>query len=179
MLRMRYLTLSFTALGLFLLYSCRSLPPRAPERLQTSYAPLNRKLRKLVPVDSFTLSPTEAQQLPDAVFLDAREPQEYEVSHLPGAWYIGFSTPNLTAVDSLPRTTPLVVYCTVGYRSARIARELRQHGFTQVYNLYGSLYAWRLAGLPLVDANGPTDYIHTYNRKWGTYLPDTLGPKIH
>ncbi len=176
---MRYLALSLSAIGLFLLYGCRSTATQAPDRLRTSYAPLDRKLRKLVPIDSFTISAAEARQLPEAVFLDARERQEYEVSHLPGARYLGFSEPNTSAVDSLPRNTPLVVYCTVGYRSARLARELRRAGFGRVYNLYGSIYAWRLAGLPLVDAAGPTTTIHTYNHKWGRFIPDTLGTKVY
>ncbi|WP_420458709.1 rhodanese-like domain-containing protein [Neolewinella sp.] len=176
---MRYLALSLSALGLLLLYGCRSAAPPAPERLRTAYAPLDRKLRKLVPIDSFTISAVEAYQLPEAVFLDARERQEYEVSHLPGARYLGFSTPDTTAVKALSHNTPLVVYCTVGYRSARLAQELRRAGFKRVYNLYGSIYAWRLAGLPLVDAAGPTPNIHTYNRKWGRFIPDTLGTKVY
>ena len=176
---MRYLVLSLSALGLLLVYGCRSPSPVVPTRLRTSYAPLDKQLRRMVPVDSFTLSPTEARALPDVVFLDARERPEYETSHLPGARYLGFSMPDTTAVASLSRDTPLVVYCTVGYRSARLAQELRQAGFERVYNLYGSIYAWRLAGLPLVNATGPTSNIHTFNRKWGRFIPDTLGTKVY
>ncbi|CAH1000992.1 Thiosulfate sulfurtransferase GlpE [Neolewinella maritima] len=179
MLQMRYL-ISLSALGLFLFGACRSTYPETPDRLQTSYPRLNKQLQGLVNVDSFTISPAEATQLPEAVYLDARERVEYDVSHLPDARYIGFGTLDTTTLRSLSSATPLVVYCTVGYRSERIARELRMLGFTDVYNLYGSLYAWRLAGLPLVDAQGmPTDLIHTYNRKWGTFIPDTLGTKVY
>ena len=101
---MRYLAISLSALGLLLAYSCRSSNPELPARLRTSHAPLDKQLRRMVPVDSFTLSPTEARALPDAVFLDARERPEYETSHLPGARHLGFSEPDTTAVGfSFPR----------------------------------------------------------------------------
>ena len=161
------------------IYACRSAAPPVPEHLRTHHRPLDRQLRGLVRVDAQTLSATEARALPGAVFLDTRESEEYQVSHLPGARYLGFRDLVPTALTGLTKDTPLVVYCTVGYRSERIARELRQQGFTRVYNLYGSLYAWRLAGLPLENAEGPTDRIHTYNRKWGTFIPDTLGTKVY
>ena len=166
------------AVATVLFYGCRTAAP-LPERLQTHHPPLDRQLRKLVKADSCALSPSEAQQLDAPVYLDARERAEYEVSHLPGARYIGFGSLDTAALSGLEPDTPLVVYCTVGYRSERIAHDLRGMGYTRVYNLYGSLYAWRLAGLPLFDAYGPTHRIHTYNRKWGTFIPDTLGTKVY
>ena len=131
------------------------------------------------PPISFAISAAAAASMPEAIFLDAREPAEYLVSHLPGAIYLGFRDPDFEALTGLDRSTPLVVYCTVGYRSERVAGKLRERGFNRVYNLYGSLYAWKLVGLPLVDASGPTDRLHTYNRKWGSFIPDTLGTQTY
>ena len=176
---MRYLQLSLLAVGALLMYTCRSGTQIVPQRLKTSYPPLDRKLARMVTVDSSSVNPTEARKIPGAVFLDARSKEEYAVSHLPGARFIGYSDPDYTFTDSLGRDTPLIVYCTIGYRSERIAQALRGRGFARVHNLYGSLYAWKLAGFMLVDSRGPTDHLHTYNRKWGRYVPDTIGTKVY
>lgn len=156
---------------LFTVLSCQAQYP--PERLQTPYAPLNDKLSKMVTPDSLAISPEEAQALQDPIYLDAREVAEYEVSHLPGAMRIGYDAPKFKMLKKLDKDRPVVVYCTIGYRSERMAAKLRKRGFQNVYNLYGSIYAWSLAGLPLVGADGqPTEMIHTYNKEWGSYFPD-------
>jgi rhodanese-related sulfurtransferase len=177
---MRYLQLSLLAVGALLLYTCRSGNQIVPQRLKTSYPPLDRKLARMVAVDSSTVSPVEAQRIAEAVFLDARSEVEYAVSHIPGALYVGFSNPDFTVIEGVGLDIPLIVYCTVGYRSERIAKDLRRRGFMRVHNLYGSLYAWKLAGYILVDALGrPTDKLHTYNRQWSRYAPDTIGTKVY
>ncbi|MEO0733067.1 MAG: rhodanese-like domain-containing protein [Bacteroidota bacterium] len=152
---------------------------QVPERLQTGHRPLDKKLAKLVTADDNALSAAEANALENALFLDAREPAEYTVSHLPGARLLGYDRPDYAVLKNVDKDRPLVVYCTVGYRSERAAQQLRKRGFTQVYNLYGSLYAWALADLPLENAQGPTNQLHTYNKKWGTFVPDSLGEKVH
>jgi rhodanese-related sulfurtransferase len=176
---MRILPLSLFALGVLLFQACRLGSQDVPARLKTSYEPLNDRLRGLVTADSLALSPREARQLTDPIYVDTREAEEYAVSHLPGAVHLGYSDPDFSVLEGVDAARPLVLYCTVGYRSERMASELRQRGFSRVYNLYGSLYAWKLAGLPLRDGNGFTERMHTYNRKWGTYIPDSLGTKVH
>lgn len=150
-----------------------------PPRLQTGYAPLDEKLENLVTADEQAISAKEAKQLANAVFLDAREANEYNVSHLPGALHLGYDNLDLGIVDAIDKTQPIVVYCTVGYRSERAAKKLRKAGFSKVYNLYGSLYAWKLAGFPLENAAGePTNRLHTYNKKWGSFVPENIGEKV-
>ena len=175
---MRLFTYTLLALGALCVYGCRA-SYTVPDRLKTNYAPLDKKLAGLVNPDSLAISAREAAALPDALYLDAREVDEYLTSHLPGAVFLGFNRPDYDLLASTERDRPLVVYCTVGYRSERIAGQLRRRGFVNVYNLYGSLYAWKLAGFPLVNAQGATENLHTYNRKWGTYIPDSLGTKIN
>lgn len=150
-----------------------------PERLQTGYAPLDEKLSGMVTADEQALSAEEAFSTDNAVYLDSRELEEYAVSHLPNALFIGYKNMNFDVLNDISKNTPIVVYCTVGYRSERIAKKLRDRGYTEVYNLFGSLYAWKLAGYPIVDADGkPTERIHTYNKKWGSFVPDTIGEKV-
>lgn len=150
-----------------------------PPRLKTGHVPLDEKLARLVTADQNAISAAEAEALEKAIFLDAREPEEYAVSHLPGALHVGYNYLNVNVLGGFDKFRPVVVYCTVGYRSERAAKELRKAGFTRVYNLYGSLYAWKLAGFPLEDQNGqPTERLHTYSRKWGSFVPDSIGEKV-
>ena len=152
---------------------CSCQAQSVPERLETSYQPLNKKLAKTIAADQYAISAPEAKQLDEPLFLDARETAEYQISHLPGALMIGYDQPDFSILDQTDKQRPVVVYCTIGYRSERIANDLRSKGFNNVYNLYGSIYAWKLAGYPLIDAEGKTtEKVHTYNKKWGTYFPD-------
>jgi hydroxyacylglutathione hydrolase len=41
------------------------------------------------------------------------------------------------------------VYCGSGYRSSMAASLLERQGFREVYNVLGSITAWRAAGYPL------------------------------
>lgn len=171
---------SFLSLLLVLLLASCVRAQEIPDRLATGYAPLDEKLSTLISADSVAIGALEAKALGNALFLDAREPEEYEVSHLPGARLLGYENLDLGVVNDVDKSRPVVVYCTVGYRSERAAHKLREAGFSKVYNLYGSLYAWKLAGLPLEDATGkPTNRLHTYNKKWGKLVPKSIGEKTY
>ncbi len=176
---MKLLTITFCGLGLVFLSGCRLSGQDVPERLLTGYEPLDERLSTMVTADSLSISVSAAKELPNAVYLDAREPEEYVVSHLPDARSLGYKDPDYSVLDGLDRSRPLVVYCTVGYRSERMAEELKSRGFDRVYNLYGSIYAWLLAGNRIVNREGETRQLHTYNRQWGTYIPDSLVSKVY
>ena len=104
------------------------------------------------------------------VLLDAREWEEYNMSHLPGARYIGYNKPNLSVVKELDESKDVVLYCSIGYRSEVIARKLKDQGFN-VLNLYGSIFEWVNRGYPLQDANSnDTKNIHGYNKSWSKWV---------
>ena len=63
-----------------------------------------------------------------------------------------------------------MVYCSIGYRSAALARRLRTAGYRQVENLEGSIFLWQMQGLPLVSGTGPVDKVHPYDDLWGALL---------
>jgi rhodanese-related sulfurtransferase len=113
----------------------------------------------------------------DSIVLDARAADEYAVSHLPGAVRI---EPGISATafrkqfaGKLEGKTVLV-YCSVGVRSSRLATtigsEVKAAGGTGVANLAGGIFGWHNEKRPLVDANGPTDYVHAYSETWGRVL---------
>ena len=68
----------------------------------------------------------------------------------------------------------IVTYCSVGYRSAGVAQRLRAAGFTQVYNLEGSLFRWANEGRPLYRGDTLVHQVHPYDRVWGTLLKEEL-----
>lgn len=113
----------------------------------------------------------------DVMLLDSREPREYEVSHLPGARLVGFDHFDIQQVADLPKNTPLVVYCTVGYRSEKIAERLLAAGFTEVYNLYGGIFEWKNQGMPVYSDKGETSQVHAYSPSWGIWLSE--GEKVY
>lgn len=101
------------------------------------------------------------------LLLDARERAEFEVSHLPGAVWIGPAGAELGARGPLPLEQPMVVYCSVGWRSAEATRLLRQAGADRVENLSGSIFRWANEGRPLVDAaDRPTTVVHPFGSAW-------------
>lgn len=127
------------------------------------------------------VQPTDLHQDSTAVLLDTRKKEEFNVSALPGAHWVGYSSFELQEVkDKWPdRDTPIVVYCSVGVRSEDIGEKLQKAGYTNVRNLYGGLFQWTNEELPLVNpANQETTRkVHAYNKRWGQLL--TKGEKVY
>ncbi len=120
----------------------------------------------------------ELKKMPNAVLLDARQKKEFAVSHLPNARWIGYDDFELSRVSNVPKDAPVVVYCSVGYRSEKVGEKLRAAGFSNVKNLYGSLFEWVNQGNAVVDSTGrPTRRVHAYSRTWGIWLKG--GDKVY
>ncbi|MCY7349858.1 MAG: rhodanese-like domain-containing protein [Cytophagaceae bacterium] len=123
------------------------------------------------------VSCAQLKTMPQAILLDTRQRPEYDVSHLPGARWVGYDEFDLTRVKDLPKTTPIVVYCSVGYRSEKVGEKLLSAGYKNVSNLYGSLFEWINQGNAVVGTDGkPTNRVHGYSRFWGVWL--TRGEKV-
>ena len=115
----------------------------------------------------------EERAAPRPLLLDVRTRKEYAVSHLPGAVYAG-PEGEAISTDSLSRGTPIVVYCSVGYRSAGVVERLEEAGFTNVSNLKGSIFRWANEGRPLYRASERVFQVHPYDEKWGRLLDESL-----
>lgn len=110
--------------------------------------------------------------------LDARERNEYEVSHLEDAQWVGYDDFDLERVANLPKDTAIVVYCSVGYRSEKVVEQLQAAGFTNVQNLYGGIFEWANEEKSVVDPKGePTNKVHAFDRVWGVWL--NKGKKVY
>lgn len=112
------------------------------------------------------ISVTQAMELAGqdrALFVDDRTPVERAVSTLPGAIDIQTFLAGQPAVSD---GREVIVFCTIGERSAMRVEQLRRRG-VPARNLAGSILAWTHAGGPLVDASGKhTLRVHVYGRDW-------------
>lgn len=112
------------------------------------------------------------------IILDTREKNEYEVSHISGAKYVGYMRFQKKEIKDLPKDSPILVYCSVGKRSEDIGEKLTKMGFTDVQNLYGGIFQWKNEGNEVVNKHQAlTDSVHTYNRVWSQWLSN--GIKIY
>jgi len=112
------------------------------------------------------------------IFLDAREKKEFEKSHIEGAQLIGYDDIDYSILDNTPKDTPIIIYCSIGYRSEKIGQQLIKKGFTNVFNLYGSIFEWVNQHHPVYDKNGLSNVIHTYNKKWSKWVTSDQIEKV-
>lgn len=105
------------------------------------------------------------------LLVDVRTAAEWEVSHLAGARSVPQPDPAAAPFADLPRNTPMVVYCSVGWRSANAAQRLRAAGFSEVRNLSGGIFVWANRGHRLVRPDGRrATVVHPYTTSWGRLL---------
>jgi rhodanese-related sulfurtransferase len=103
-----------------------------------------------------------------------REPEEYAVSHLQGARPAPSKDEALKALQRISSGQRIVLYCSVGYRSSELAQFLMKKGYTEVYNLQGSIFAWANEGRPVYRGKEWVKVVHPYDRIWGRLLKKSL-----
>jgi rhodanese-related sulfurtransferase len=81
--------------------------------------------------------------------VDVREDSEWAKGHLPGAIHLGKGIIERDIENVVPaKTTPMVLYCGGGYRSALAAESLQKMGYTNVMSMDGGWRGWTNAGFP-------------------------------
>lgn len=106
------------------------------------------------------------------LLLDARTEAEYAVSHLPQAQRAPEAADLLPFLKTL--SPPIVVYCSVGYRSARLVEQMQGLGLEPVFNLEGSIFEWANAGYPVYRGGQVVPQVHPYHPLWGKLLDARL-----
>jgi adenylyltransferase/sulfurtransferase len=95
--------------------------------------------------DSYEITPIEVAdwiKRDDAPFLlDVREPNEWDIGHLPGATRISVNELQ-SRMNELDTAREMVVYCRSGARSGRAVDMLRAAGFRKVKNMTGGILRW-------------------------------------
>jgi molybdopterin/thiamine biosynthesis adenylyltransferase/rhodanese-related sulfurtransferase len=98
--------------------------------------------------------------------VDVRDPDEYRDGYIEPAVNIsrGFLEFRINTAVTDP-TTPLVLYCQTGLRSALAGKALKDLGWSRVINLAGGYQRWVQSGYPVVkDAPLTTEQIQRYSR---------------
>ncbi|XP_006818063.1 uncharacterized protein LOC100375476 isoform X2 [Saccoglossus kowalevskii] len=122
------------------------------------------------------------------VVVDSRPDSEYQVSHIPGAIRIDYTTDHMDDVvqqikksvdeESKDLTKTVVLYCSLGYRSCVLAEKVMkacQDSDLDVYNMEGGLFKWANEGAPMENGSGRlTKYAHPYNYVFGKLLHHSL-----
>ena len=81
-------------------------------------------------------------QQEDFIFVDVREPHEYEEFNL-GAKLIPLGTIPEHLDEFQNKDADIVLHCRSGGRSGQAQRFLEQQGYTNVTNVMGGVLAWR------------------------------------
>ena len=85
------------------------------------------------------------------VFLDVREPNEWNLGRLPNAIHIPRGQLESNIEMRVDRDQPIVVYCARGNRSALAADTLQQMGYTNVASIADGFGGWIAIGAPVED----------------------------
>lgn len=129
-------------------------------------------------VDYITVD--QLKKMDSIVLFDTRKKEEFAISHLKDAVWVGYKSFNVNAIlEQYPsKDTPIVVYCSIGVRSENIGEKLIRAGYTNVKNLYGGIFEWVNHENPIFDSNKTkTEKIHAFSKHWGQLL--TNGQKVY
>ena len=92
------------------------------------------------------VTPAESMQLrehdPSIVFLDVREPNEWNLGRIPGALFIARGNLESRVEATIPREKKIIIYCARGNRSALAALTLKQMGYENVASMSRGIQGW-------------------------------------
>ena len=123
------------------------------------------------------ISVENLNQTEGLIVLDSREKQEYDVSHLQGAVWVGYEGFDIKKfMAKYPNKEQfIVVYCSVGVRSEDVGEKLLNKGYSNVKNLYGGIFQWTNSGLSVYDSlENKTLKVHAYGKEWSSLLTKAI-----
>jgi len=154
------------------------LSPEAFAQKKVGNGNFNTLLKVMLKHDVNEVTVAAAAIKNNVIFLDARERNEYVVSHIKNAVYVGYDDFNLSRLVNVPKGSEIIVYCSIGKRSESITQKLSKVGYGNVSNLYGGIFEWVNQGNSVVDVNNKqTNKTHAYSKFWGQWLDK--GEKVY
>jgi rhodanese-related sulfurtransferase len=173
-LRIRRLSVLCLYLGLFVIFLMPTPLAAGPslsnaekyQRVMAMYAEYKKEFPDVADIDAEAAIDLLSE--PDVVFVDVRKSKEQAVSMIPGA------ITEKQFLDHLDqyRDKRMIIYCTISYRSGKLADKLHKEGLS-ITNLKGGLLGWVHAGGPLVREGQAVRKLHVYGRKWDL-APDSI-----
>jgi molybdopterin/thiamine biosynthesis adenylyltransferase/rhodanese-related sulfurtransferase len=116
--------------------------------LPLTYQEMIAQARAAVP----EITPAQAEQAVSAgaLLIDCREQDEYAQAAIPGARLMPRGlVEGMIAAAGVDPAHPIVIYCTVGERSALAGKSLLDMGYNNVSNVAGGIIRWKREGFPL------------------------------
>lgn len=136
----------FLLMGLFA-FGCQSQnKEQNSSSSPTETAPLVEAKITDVPLSGFQdLIARDGMQI-----LDVRTDPEVAEGIVASARHLNIHGPDFRekAAKMLDKTSPVVVYCRSGGRSAKASAVLQELGFKEIYNYTGGMSEWKAKGLP-------------------------------
>ena len=169
----------FSLVFIFALLLASCAKPQLVEKNPDPLAEIKQTVRAKFPTVK-QLSSTEYDAwMKDAtrkkpLLLDARKQEEFSVSHL--RYAISAADEKLTeeALKGYPKDSPIVAYCSVGWRSSELVEKLKKQGYSNVVNLEGSIFQWANEGRPIFQDSQQVNQVHQFDKKWGELLKPEL-----
>lgn len=158
------------AIILFLVFTTSVV---AQTKMDRTIKKLNKESVPYIKVDSLS-------KVSDVILLDTRKKEEYNVSHIENAIWVGYNEFQIDSVTSkiADRDREIVVYCSIGVRSEDIGEKLMEAGYTNITNLYGGIFQWKNEGNTVYDTSeNETERVHAFNKYWGKLL--LSGEKVY
>ncbi len=135
-----------------------------------SWPQVKRQIREEYPhVAQLSLDDYQKDFLRGGYLVDVREKEEFDVSHIRGAVNMQ-NADEIVAGFRDSGKDAVVLYCSAGYRSSKMAQLVQPLIDNPVYNLDGSIFAWANAGKPVYQGDRRVHAVHSYNAKWGKLL---------
>ena len=78
----------------------------------------------------------------DVVYLDVREPNEWNMGRIPGAVFLPRGQIESKIEELIPRDRRVVIYCARANRSALAADTMQQMGYADVSSMSGGFQQW-------------------------------------
>lgn len=172
MINCKLLNMVVKPLLLVLIIAACQAGAQEPRETPVKDPSFDRTIRSYLKLDIPVISVDELVEKHDSfIILDARSKAEFEISHIENARFIGFKEFSPDQLKGISKESKVAIYCSIGYRSEKIGKKLKELGFTDVRNVYGSIFEWVNQGHQIVDKNGQvTDKLHTYNRSWSKWI---------
>lgn len=105
-------------------------------------AEAKQRIREVSPREAVA----ERKAAGETVFLDVREPNEWNLGHVPGAVHIPRGQLESQVERRIPREARVLIYCAAGNRSALAADTMQQMGYTNVASVADGWRGWVHAG---------------------------------
>ncbi|HEX5438874.1 MAG TPA: rhodanese-like domain-containing protein [Gemmatimonadaceae bacterium] len=100
------------------------------------------RIREITPREAITLREQDGA----VVYLDVREPQEWNLFRIPGAVHVPLSRVAQITPEQIACDRQVILYCSRGNRSALATDTMQQMGFTNVVSMAEGIMGWVNAG---------------------------------